>query len=120
MSGDVDVGPLLPGEARGRDVDGGLLELLLGDRVVGGDVFEAELGDAQVEALVVRSARIPSEVEGLDGRYRSCRGVRSFGPARLRTLLVPVVVFWRRFLEVFLGEHVFGEKGLHRLRVVVP
>ena len=29
MTGDVGVGPLLPGEPRGRDVDGGFLELLV-------------------------------------------------------------------------------------------
>jgi hypothetical protein len=33
MAGDVGVGPSLPGEARGRDVASGFLELLLRDRV---------------------------------------------------------------------------------------
>src|SRR3712207_8857279 len=49
----------------------------------------SELGDRQVEGLVVGSPRVPSEVEGLDGRYRPSRGVRGFGAARVRTLLVP-------------------------------
>jgi hypothetical protein len=43
MASDVGVGPFLPGEARGRDVDGGFLELLLGDGVVDPNVLEAEL-----------------------------------------------------------------------------
>src|SRR5829696_3379794 len=94
MAGDVGVGPFLPGEACGRDVDGGFLELLLGDRVVGPNVLEAELRDGEVEGLVLRPSRIPSEVEGLDGRYRTrCSGARGFGPARLRTLLIPSLVF---------------------------
>src|SRR5829696_4350648 len=121
MAGDVGVGPFLPGEACGRDVDGGFLELLLGDRVVGPNVLEAELRDGEVEGLVLRPSRIPSEVEGLDGRYRTrCSGARGFGPARLRTLLIPSLVFQRGFLEVFIGEYVFGENGLHRLPVFVP
>src|SRR5215210_7546328 len=118
MAGDVGVGLFLPGEARGRDVDGGFLELLLRDRIVDGNVLEAELGNGQGEGPVVRSARVSSEVEGLDGWYRSRRSVRGLRPARVRTLLVPVLVFRRRFLEVFLGEHVFGENGLHGLLVV--
>lgn len=74
MPRDERVRPFLPGKARGWDVYGGTIEVLLGGGVVDRHVRKPYFGDAQVESLVFGAAGVPSEIERLYSRYSSRSG----------------------------------------------